>query len=168
MREIIPTVLREEPLKYELLKNERDAFTSLIKTYTLIQNNIEECISIHSFEEEVSFKPFGGNIYQIFSKSQPMTGFGAAIARLLELNVYEDIDSIANELKSIHFTDAEDGIIRLLEILNDLKNKSKKIGNSQRCLFYFFFKNLLDKEGSCFMNILRSIEKALIQHDRDI
>ena len=154
--------------KLSNIKNERDAFSSLIKTYTLFQRIIEKNISSLSLEEEVSFKPFGGNVYQIFSKSQPMTGFGAAIARLLELEVYDDIDSIANELEESSILDIEEGIVRLLEILNDLKNRSKKIGNSQRCLFYFFFKNLLDKESTCFMSVLKSIEKALIQHDRDI
>ena len=154
--------------KLSNIKNERDAFTSLINSYTIFQKKIEECIASVSLEEQVNFKPFGVNAYQIFSKSQPMTGYGASVARLLELEVYEDIDSISKELTNSSMFDIEDGIVRLLEILNDLKSRSKKIGNSQRCLFYFFFKNLLDKESVCFLNVLTSIEKALIQHDRDI
>lgn len=154
--------------KLSSYKNDKDVFGELIKSYTIFQSKIDSAIESVNISGEIDFaNPFGSDTYSIFSKSQPMTGFGAAIARLIQLGVYDEISEINIEIENLDSVEIPDGIIKMLEILNRIKINSKKIGNSQRCIFYYFFRNLFDKEGSCFLKVEESITKALQQHDRD-
>lgn len=43
-----------------------------------------------------------------------------------------------------------DAVSEILLFLDEIKKTSKKIGNSQRCFFYYFFKALFDKERQEF------------------
>lgn len=151
------------------IKGQKDLFCSLMTTYTEFMTTIEDSISRNDIEAETSFDhPFGTDIFTIFSKSQPLTGYGAAIARLLELDVYKSIDELCPIIQKIDTQEMHDGIIEILTILNGFKTTSKKIGNSQRCFFYFFFKNFFDKESSNYLNAVNSAQNAKQQHDRDM
>lgn len=154
--------------KLSTFKNEMDVFGELMKLYTVFQNKIDSAIESIDITDDIEFKnPFGSDTYSIFSKSQPMTGFGAAISRLLQLGVYKRVSDIFAEIEKLDSEEIPGGIVTMLELLNQLKITSKKIGNSQRCIFYYFFRNLFDKEDSCYLKVEESITKALQQHDRD-
>lgn len=135
------------------LKNNRDAFIDLLTIYSQFLYIAEQCLGkreedIKQWAEEQGIKPiFGTNAISIFNKSQSMTGFGAAVAKLLEYNAFSNIQEISEALTEIDEYDFYEGTTNILSFLDWIRNHSSKIGNSQRCYFYYFFRKFLDKEN---------------------
>lgn len=135
------------------LKNNRDAFVDLLTLYSQFLTMAERCLGdreedIKLWAEEQGIKPiFGTNAINIFNKSQSMTGFGAAVAKLLEFESYVEIQDISEAFEGIDKQDFYEGTTNLLSYLDWIRNHSSKIGNSQRCYFYFFFRKFLDKDN---------------------
>ena len=152
------------------LKSQSNLFGDLITSYTLFTKKVDKSLSYRDIKSDldISDNPFGIDTYTIFNKSQPLTGFGAASSRLINLNVYENINDVNNYIDKIDEDKLYDGILNLLTALNDVKIYSKKIGNSQRCLFYHFFRIFFDKEGNYFLDAVESVKQARQAYDRDI
>lgn len=135
------------------LKNNRDAFVDLLTIYSQFLTMAERCLGdreedIKQWAEEQGVKPiFGTNAINIFNKSQSMTGFGAAVAKLLEFNTYSEIQNISETFEGIDKQDFYEGTTSILSFLDWIRNHSSKIGNSQRCYFYYFFRKFLDKDN---------------------
>jgi len=102
--------------------------------------------------------PFGREIYKIFNKSQPLTGFGAAVAELISSKTVAGLDDVNELAKRLEFE--ENDLLRLIKFLDDIRGESKKIGNGQRIFFKLFFKYLLDRDGSSFLSVSESLERA--------
>lgn len=102
--------------------------------------------------------PFGREVYKIFNKSQPLTGFGAAVAELVASEAIAGLDGIETVAPRLEFE--EDDLLRLNKFLDDIRGESKKIGNGQRIFFKLFFKYLLDQESSSFLRVSESLERA--------
>lgn len=106
-------------------------------------------------------QPFGKDISNLFLKSQVITGFGAAVGSLEDLEFISDITEVENIISKININD--DINVTFNNLLNNLeyiRTNSKKIGNSQRRYFYHFFKSLLS-DDDCKRNIDLSIKKSL-------
>lgn len=135
------------------LKNNRDAFIDLLTVYSQFLTMADHCLAdreedIKLWAEEQGVKPvFGTNALNIFNKSQSMTGFGAAVAKLLEFETFVEIQNISEAFEGIDEQDFYDGITTMLSFLDWIRNHSSKIGNSQRCYFYYFFRKFLDKDN---------------------
>ena len=135
------------------LKNNRDAFVDLLTIYSQFLTMAERCLGdreedIKQWAEEQGIKPiFGTNAINIFNKSQSMTGFGAAVAKLLEFETYTEMLDISEAFEGIDKQDFYEGTTNMLSFLDWIRNHSSKIGNSQRCYFYYFFKKFLDKDN---------------------
>jgi len=105
--------------------------------------------------------PFGRNILQILKKPQAISGYGAAVGKLIDfkaLTTMDDIRNIVNELK------IEDPIAFLEDINKSLlwlKSNSKKIGNAQRNFFTFFFRDLLNRDSDSFKSPINASKSAL-------
>jgi len=102
--------------------------------------------------------PFGREIHKIFNKSQPLTGFGAAIAELIVSGTIAGLDNIGALARRLEFE--ENDLLRLIKFLDDIRGESKKIGNGQRIFFKLFFKYLFDQDGSSFLSVANSLERA--------
>jgi hypothetical protein len=105
--------------------------------------------------------PFGKNATQIFKKPQAISGFGAAIGKLIDYEVLSGIDDIDDIVNDINIEDANVFLEEINNSLLWLKNHSKKIGNAQRNFFTFFFRDLLNKESDSFGDPLVSSKSAL-------
>ncbi|MBN3209990.1 hypothetical protein H5A35_21580 [Pectobacterium brasiliense] len=102
--------------------------------------------------------PFGREVYKIFNKSQPLTGFGAAAAELIASGAIAGLDEISILSQQLIFE--ENDLLSINKYLDDVRSESKKIGNGQRIYFKLFFKYLLDRDGSTFLRVSESMEKA--------
>lgn len=75
-----------------------------------------------------------------------MTGFGAAIGKLIDQKIISNFDevkdSIIPNLKSNNFND---GLEMLIQKLDEIRIKAKKIGNAQRFSSHLLFKTSLFK-----------------------
>lgn len=155
------------------LKKNKDAFKILLSTYSKFMNVVAGMIDgrsddIREYADDKGITLFGNNTTSIFNKSQPLTGYAAAVNRLLKLNVYDNIAAIGNGFEQIDDESFYRGTLELLSYLSDIRDKSSKIGNSQRCLFYYVFKNMFDKENKdCFMQFYAAVKAAEQNYERD-
>lgn len=168
-REKLLTTIKSYEKFSTFYNSSKDMFEDLMRIYTEFQKRVDNAIHGISIKDQINFdNPFGTDTYSIFSKSQPMTGFGAAIARLMDLDIIKYVCDIESSFPKMDNDDIFNGIIDMLERLDIIKTISKKIGNGQRCFFYYFFRNLWDKEGSCYLRFEASIDKAFQQFKRDM
>jgi hypothetical protein len=109
-----------------------------------------------SYEEPIA-RPFATNIPAIFSRPQPMAGFGAECKRLLSTNVVSSIDDIHEAVDRMDFTaEVENSIIQLLMILDQTGLRAKRIGDAQRAYFQCAFRALLLPESETFADLSRA------------
>lgn len=157
------------------LSSQQDLFDDLMKLYTKFAKIVENEIKTKQQELGKNIiealdnidSPFGKDAFSIFDKSQPMTGFGAAVSRILEINPKACISDLYKELDKLKVNKIIDALSAILYFLDKVRSDSKKIGNSQRCFFYYFFKALFDDERNEFLDPYSSVEKAIQDYNRD-
>ncbi|MCY1553515.1 hypothetical protein D9M68_900070 [compost metagenome] len=90
-----------------------------------------------------------------------MTGLGAAIGFLVDQELITGFDSIINNIPQIRFTaEINSSLEELLFKLDDIRKNAPKIGNAQRAYFYYFFRELFNKEGDSYLIVNLAIENA--------
>lgn len=131
-----------------------NALQSISGNYTLSKDDLEEA--------GVSESPFGKSAVKVFSTSQAMTGFGAAIGRMKDHGVasLQDIPALSTELMTRYDNTDYDWLLELLHKFDIIKATSKKIGNAQRMYFHYFFRELLNKESDSFLNLKAAVENG--------
>ena len=90
-----------------------------------------------------------------------MTGFGAAIGSLEDAGQIKDVDDIIKNATKIKLGGKPELVFAdLIEIMEEIRKTSKKIGNSQRRYFYYFFKSLFNPDVDSYLNISKTILKS--------
>ncbi len=110
---------------------------------------------------EINGTPFGKTATQVFKKSQSISGFGAAVGKLIDFSAISDFDHINNIVNDITLDDPESFLEDVNSSLLWLKDNSKKIGNAQRSYFAYFFRDLFNKDSDTFKNLVASSKSAL-------
>ena len=110
---------------------------------------------------QLNGNPFGKNVLQIFKKPQAMSGFGAAIGKLIDYSIVSSIDEVIIIIDKLMVDDVDEFLIEINNSLIWLKNNSKKIGNAQRTYFALFFRELFNKDVDAYLNLLNSSKAAL-------
>lgn len=155
------------------LKNDKDAFLDLMYVYTCFLKRMSSAmvgIDVKEMMQDyVSEHLFGETPLGIFNKSQPLTGYASAIAKLIKQQVYDSIKDVADTLGDMDDDDLRQGVIDMLCYMDEIRRSAKKIGNAQRCFLYFYFKSLFDKNNDeTFLNSVKSVSKAKQNYERDI
>jgi hypothetical protein len=105
--------------------------------------------------------PFGFDSESLFIKSQVMTGFGAAIGSLEDSDQVKDLEIIAKYSQKVKLgSTPEETFTELVKVMERIRTTSKKIGNSQRRYFYYFFKSLFNPEVDSYLNVNKTISRA--------
>ena len=104
-------------------------------------------------EYEISDSPFGKKASKIFSTSQALTGFGAAIGKMKDLRIITSINNVSNMVIDLK-------MMELLKKLDLIKSFSKKIGNAQRMFFQYFFRELLNSESDSYLNLEEAVQNG--------
>ena len=60
--------------------------------------------------------------------------------------------------------DIDNGIYDLIKKLDEIRAKSRKIGNSQRMYFQYYIRELFNKHGDSFLKVDRSIQTAYLKY----
>lgn len=154
------------------LSSSQDLFDMLIRLYAHFASFVDK--SINELENGIIDSlgrinsPFGKDAHSIFDKSQPMTGFGAAISRLMGYQTFNSLEDIEKQISQIPSDEMVESVSEMLLFLDEIKRTSKKIGNSQRCFFYYFFKALFDKERRDeYLHPMLALDKAKQDYNRD-
>jgi hypothetical protein len=157
--------LSKENQKADLFKDYITAYNSFLIKIDTIFNGWR----FNSEEIALGGTPFGETIHKIFVRSQPMTGFGAAIGRLIDFKLIKDFQEIKDIIAKIKVPQNTNlTITRLLKSLDEIKNSSKKIGNSQRMFFQYFFRELFNKEGDAYLDLDLAIEKGYRKYQSQV
>lgn len=112
--------------------------------------------------------PFAKNVVSLFNKSQTLTGFGAAIGKLIDLESVKTISSVVESIPTMEHVSICEGLDQMMLDLEVVKSNAKKIGNDQRMYFFFFFRAFLDKEREdCYFNMPGAVKYAMNQYRRE-
>lgn len=124
---------------------------------------VKLCGSAELKEEylEKNSSPFGRGAIQIFKKPQAMSGFGAAVGKLIDFKIISDIDEVIEIIDEIEVEDAEEFLEEINNSLDWLKNNTSKIGNAQRTFFSFYFRDIFNKDTDSFKDLTEAAKSAL-------
>ncbi len=110
---------------------------------------------------------FATNVVGIFNKSQSLTGFGAAVGKLIDKGITDKLVTLKTEVNQDDFEEVTQGLDLLTIKLENVRNNAKKIGNDQRLFFFHFYRGLLSKGSDSYMNIKSAVEYAYNQYERE-
>lgn len=140
----------------------RDFLSCYIKVFSALRvsTNDKAITKDELFESGVETTPFGTTVYKVFSTSQALTGFGAAIARMKDRDIVASFDEVCSGLDSLTPQDDMLWFSELLRKLDIIKSSAKKIGNAQRMFFHYFFRELLNSESDSYMDLTAAVENG--------
>ena len=169
-RDILENIINIEKLS----KTDMDSmlFQDFVRTYSQmvakLNSLIPEGIDIDSLDLQAS--PYGVNIFQIFSKSQTLTGFGCAIGLLIDKNIICNITDIHNIIDKFSEQNVRSGLVSMINYLDRVRSNAKKIGNDQRLYFKNFFVVLFDStnEDKTYGDIEKSAKKAFEKYEHQM
>lgn len=151
--------------------NQKDIFQRFVDFYDQFIRHLNEASNNWKFdfdkltqeEQEIVHEPknaFGSTVIDIFTRSQVITGLGAALSELKRKNRFQNFDDLFNIIPQIGAEERiEDGLNLLITRLAKIQKESKRIGQSQRTFFKDFFISLLDQDGSEF-KIGNAVDRA--------
>ncbi|MCI9019148.1 MAG: hypothetical protein HFH32_00030 [Eubacterium sp.] len=155
-QDLLDNVKMLENLSHE--NTQTDLFREFISSYVQLMEQLEKFADSDNLDFEgygLNGKPFGNSIVKVFNTSQALTGFGAAAGRLKDydkLKSFEQLDCLCGQIMPGR-KDTNEWFIQFLRGLDKVKSDSKKIGNGQRMLFQYFFRELLNPESDSYLNL---------------
>ncbi|PKO33805.1 MAG: hypothetical protein CVU34_10555 [Betaproteobacteria bacterium HGW-Betaproteobacteria-7] len=160
--DILENIASLEKLSKE--NQSKDLFKAYIKSWHGFVNNISSiCGSARLGDDylDINSAPFGKTALQVFKKPQAMSGFGAAVGKMIDFGMIIDFDDLDKTIAKIDIEDPEAFLEEINRSLEWIKLNTKKIGNAQRSYFQYFFRDLINKDGDSFANPLSSASTAL-------
>ena len=155
----------------------KDLFKEFLECYAVVFNSFRTISCDHIFtrdeldEYEIGESPFGISVCRIFSTSQALTGFGAAVGKMkdrLVITAITDISKHTEHLLQKYTEEATEWIGELLLNLDRIKNSAKKIGNAQRMFFHYFFRELFNEGGDSFLNLDAAVKDAYNKYNSQV
>ena len=139
-------------------------FEDIVRSYDRFVKRVAEMTDGKEFTSEeagITGQVFGKDARRVFTKSQAITGFGSAMGKLKDFGAisgFEDLTPLIPELKSAETP--QHSLLALLRTLDRIRLTSKKIGNSQRLYFHFFFRELFNKGSDSFLDLDKAVSNA--------
>ena len=145
--------------------------SDLFKDYILTYNDLIKKIDSFDMGWEVRKSEldingvFGRSVLLIFTKSQVLSGFGAAIGKLKDSKVIDGFETVKLNINNIKLSSdtnctLDSVMINLLTKLDSIKNRAKKIGVEQRMFFTYFFRELFNHNSDSYLDINAAIESG--------
>ena len=142
----------------------QDVFNEMLLTIHAFIGKAADLINNGQLTKEYKEKngvPWGEAAYEIFKRGQCLTGFGAAIGRLKDVSAFETFQDARNLINQINLTGTpEEFLEKINDKMLDIKRRSKKIGNSQRLFFAYYFRELLNPEADNHFSLDGAIEPS--------
>ena len=133
-----------------------DLFKEFLETYMKLFGTLRKITDNHIVDDDelieygISESPFGKKVSKIFSTSQALTGFGAAVGKMIS----GMIDKLEEKIEGYIW------MMELLSKLDRIKVSSKKIGNAQRMFFQYFYRELLNSESDSYLNLDAAVQNG--------
>lgn len=158
-QDLLDNIKMLENLSHE--GTQTDLFKEFICSYVALMEKFEKSVDIEGLEfEGCGFRsePFGKSVVKVFNGSQALTGFGAAVGRLKgfgKLTSFEELGLFIDKIQ-VGGDETNEWFVKLLLGLDKVKAGSKKIGNGQRMLFQYFFRELFNPESDSYLDLYNS------------
>lgn len=105
--------------------------------------------------------PWGNNAMEVFKRAQCLTGFGAALGRLKDVSAFKDFSNARDIISKLSLNIEPESFLELFnDKMLDIKKRSKKIGNSQRLFFAYYFRELLNPEAEHYLSLDGAVESS--------
>lgn len=174
-QELLENIKMLENMARESIEN--DLFRQFLECYALVFDALRVITADHVLtreelaEYEIGESPFGLSVCKIFSTSQALTGFGAAIGRMKDRAIIslDDIPSIATALRSKYGDQIYiEWVLELLLRFDLIKREAKKIGNAQRMFFQYFFRELFNREGDSYLDLESAVDNGFKKYNSQV
>ena len=139
-------------------------FTESYHSFVVKMNELTDSRVFSSEELEIKGQPFGIDARRIFSKEQALAGFGAAVAKLRDFGKIESFDDVRSSVANLG-PHGSDSLASLLKRLEAIRLSSKKIGNSQRLYFHFFFRELFNPDSDAYRRTDLAVDAAYQKYE---
>lgn len=154
--------MSEEDISEDLFQEFLECY---IRVFTCLRNiSNDYFVTLDDLNEyEISEAPFGKKVSKVFSTSQALTGFGAAVGKMKEMKIVESFADIIDMLDRLYNNNNNNGyewFLELLVRLDKIKRSAKKIGNAQRMFFHYFFRELFNPESDSYLWLLKAVENG--------
>jgi len=149
--------LSKENQSTELFEEYLKGFSSFINRLNAVAGEVE--LSEDYLDKNGS--PFGKTFVQVFKKPQAMSGFGAAIGRLIDFGLVSNFDEVIESIGELEIAEPGEALEEINSAMAWLKDNTKKIGNAQRSYFSYFFREIFNREGDAHLDVYRSSKAAL-------
>lgn len=142
----------------------RNLFESLIKSYSHFLLKMDE-LTNHWTSDDPFFRSIGNNIFKFFNKSIVMSGYGAAVGELEDLNLLDSIEEINGLIDNLTlgYNDSDRFMRSIAMMLNEIRGDASKIGREQRryfqTLFKYLFINIKDGETGFYPALDKSYRR---------
>lgn len=147
-----------------------DLFESYIKSYHSLLEKISD-LSPNSVTLPVEYieknDVFDKTAYRIFRKPQVMSGFGAALGKLIDFEIIKNIDDSVSLIDKLTIDDPYEFLEKINRYLAEIKKKSKKIGTSQREFFMIYFRILFNKGTDSYLNLTDTCDAAYKKYEQE-
>ena len=171
-KQTISTILKESEFLEGFQPESAEDLSDLIVTYDKLIRKFDHLFPQWTFDPDSIQRNLGGTPFArdmiIFgSKVQVMAGFGAALHRLVKRSAkLENLESVRDIVEQVRVGEELDHPMDwLVFCLDEVRAKSKKVGDSQRAYFNYFFRLLFNDDEECFLNISDSMIKAKEAYD---
>lgn len=153
-----------DDLSKEGLDLHPDLFKDFINTYNDFVTKLSQLASTWKFSRDeaqlkYSIRPFGVDVFDIFSRSQALTGYGCAMGKMKDFNLIHNFAEIKEMISKISLKDQK-SLFKLLMNFDEISGLSTKIGNSQRMYFHYFFRELFNEQSDSYLTIDSAIDNA--------
>ena len=156
--------LSNENQNYNLFESYVEAYHKLVvKINELCPSNIELS---DEYVEKYQNEYFEKSAYKIFKKPQIMSGFGAALGKLVDFEFINNISEIENRIEQLKLDDPQEFIDKMNMNLVKVKNNSKKIGTAQRDFFMSYFRDLFSNESESYLDLLKSCDFTYRKYEK--
>ena len=150
--------MADESVDTDLFK---EYLASYIQVFSALRNSTDNLVLDKDDLDEIGISgtPFGNTVAKVFSTSQALTGFGAAIGRMKDREIISSFNEINKMTQSLDGADSE-WFTSILLKLDLIKASAKKIGNAQRMFFHYFFRELFNSESDSYLNLNEAVENG--------
>ena len=154
-----------------------DIFKAFLESYIKVFNVLckkagNDVIDDQKLEEyDIVGAAFAKKVSKAFATSQSMTGYGSALGIMKDKKLIKDFNFLQKVILDIEKSNKDNDdewFMEFLKRMDLIKNRAKKIGNSQRMYLQYFYRELFNEETDSYANLLQATENAYRKYDSQV
>jgi hypothetical protein len=104
----------------------------------------------------------GKTAMQVFKKPQVLSGFGAALGKLKDFQLINDVDEVKLISGNLTLDEAQpdEFLLAVNKEMAWIAANTKKIGSAQRMFFLFYFRDLFNPQSDSYLKLDASVPSA--------